>query len=38
LEDHDELRWLTGQALHGVPWLTTNEPIVARLSRELLRG
>jgi 8-oxo-dGTP diphosphatase len=38
LEDHDELRWLTGRALYAVPWLTTNEAIVARLSRELLRG
>lgn len=38
LQDHDELRWLSRRTLHDVPWLTTNEALVARLSQELLPG
>ncbi len=34
LEGHDELRWLTAQAVWEVPWLETNRPVVeAAISR-----
>ena len=34
---HDELRWLTGDQLDHVAWLSADRPIVAQLSDHLLR-
>jgi 8-oxo-dGTP diphosphatase len=38
LEDHDELRWLTGAQLDAVPWLPADRPVVAALGRRLHRS
>ena len=35
LEDHDELRWLTGADLYAVPWLTADRPVVEALASRL---
>ena len=35
IEDHDELRWLTRDELHDVPWLPADLPIVDLIARRL---
>lgn len=35
LEDHDELRWLTGDQLDTVPWLASNDPMVGAIRGSL---
>ena len=35
IEDHDEVRWLPAAALHDVPWLPADLPIVDALTARL---
>jgi 8-oxo-dGTP diphosphatase len=35
IEDHDQLRWLAREALHDVPWLPADLPIVDRIAVRL---
>ncbi|MDO5739085.1 MAG: NUDIX domain-containing protein [Ornithinimicrobium sp.] len=35
LEDHDDLRWLTGSDVDDIPWLANDLPMVAHLARLL---
>ena len=36
--DHDELRWLSRETLHDVPWLANDLPVVAHVGTFLVTG